>query len=63
MIIACEVVTLIVLFVCILFILTSLFDAYQNRKYNIYLYIFFCMVGIFELSAFIIMIIKGIFNL
>lgn len=63
MILGCEVVTLLVLFACVVLILISLSNTYQQNEYNVYLYIFFCIVGIFELSAFIIMIIKGIFNL
>lgn len=63
MILGCEVVTLLVLFACVVLILISLYNAYQYYKYNVYLYISLCMIGIFELSAFIIMIIKGIFNL
>lgn len=63
MILGCEVVTLLVLFACVVLILISLSSAYQQDEYNVYLYIFLCIVGIFELSAFIIMIIKGIFNL
>lgn len=63
MILWCEVVTLLVLFACVVLILISLSSAYQRDEYNVYIYIFLCIVGIFELSTFIIMIIKGIFNL
>ena len=63
MILGCEVVTLLVLFACVVLILISLSSAYQQDEYNVYIYIFLCIVGIFELSTFIIMIIKGICNL